>query len=193
MNTSLTRVAGAVVLTVLMGMVSLAEAQSSSDVPGEPVSSSDDVPVDLRVVISDVRGGTTMSRWAYQVQTLAMAPMGKTQRARVSLTAPVRSVTAGDGDESADWSYVGPQITGVIMTRADRRFTVSLTLGGMLSSTGIGKEQVQGGASPTQPLRLNVEHLGVVTAGQATRLLSMSHPVVPDATIQVDVTVTPVR
>jgi len=34
MNTSLTRVAGATVLTALLGMASLAEAQSSSDVPG---------------------------------------------------------------------------------------------------------------------------------------------------------------
>lgn len=34
MNTSLTRVAGAVALTVLLGMVSLSEAQGSSDVPG---------------------------------------------------------------------------------------------------------------------------------------------------------------
>lgn len=185
------------VMVLLPGTAAPARAQDARDSRSAVTEAADMIPVEVRVVVNELQARTVTASWTYQLQAVATPDGNRTRRSRLLMTTPVRSLIPNGDNPRSEWWSIGPDITCVVTTRADGRFMVSLSMSGVIPGTGAGTSAALGAvealASLREPLRLNIDQTGVLSAGQTTQMVSMTNPMVPGASTRIDVTVTPVK
>lgn len=197
MVTSSARVTVWSVVSVLLLVAAPVFAQNARDAAGASPEPQDPLPVEVRVTVSELQGRTVTASWTYQLQAVATPDGNRTRRSRLLMTTPVRSIIPNGDNPRSEWWSIGPDITYAVNTRADGRFMVSLSMSGVIPGTGAGTSAALGAAealaSLREPLRLNIDQTGVLSAGQTTQIVSMTNPMVPGASTRIDATVTPIK